>query len=48
MRGTTIEEFVRNAHDAYINEAATQLVDEIASRKIFSMGGVMKVEVRHA
>ena len=43
-----IEEFVRNAHDAYINEAATQLVDEIASRKIFSMGGVMKVEVRHA
>ena len=48
MRGTTIEEFVRNAHDAYIDEAATQLVDEIASRKIFSMGGVMKVEVRHA
>ena len=48
MRGTTIEEFVRNAHDAYINEAATQLVDKIASRKIFSMGGVMKVEVRHA
>lgn len=48
MRGTTIEDFVRNAHDAYIAEAATQMVDKLVARKVCGMGGVMKVEVRHA
>lgn len=48
MRGTTIEEFVGNAHDAYVDEAATRMVDKLVARKICGMGGVMKVEVRHA
>lgn len=48
MRGTTIEEFVQNAHDAYIGEAAAQMVDKLVARKMHDLGGVLKVEVRHA
>lgn len=40
MRGTTIEEFVQNAHDVYI--------DKLVARKMHDLGGVLKVEVRHA
>lgn len=46
MRGTTIEKFVQNAHDAYIDEAATKMVDKLVARTICGMGGVMNVEVR--
>ena len=47
MRGATIEDFVRNAHEAYINEAAVKMVDKLVARKMRDMGGVLKVEVRH-
>lgn len=48
MRGTTIEEFVQNAHDAYIDGEVGAMLDKLVARKICGMGGVMKVEVRHA
>ncbi|MEG0792053.1 MAG: hypothetical protein RSG23_10545 [Gordonibacter sp.] len=46
MRGTTIEEFVQNAHDAYIAGAAENMVDNLVARKVHGMGGILKVEVR--
>lgn len=47
MRGATIEDFVRNAHDAYIDKMMARLVDKLVVGKIKDMGGVLKVEVHH-